>query len=41
MTSASGWKFAQLIHWIGAYSRYATANASPTHGRSNRSRAIR
>ena len=32
-TSASGWKLAHVIHWIGAYIRYATANARPIHGR--------
>ena len=40
-TSASGWKLAQLIHWIGAYIRKATANVRPIHGRSKRSLAIR
>ena len=31
----------RLIHWIGAYIRYAAAKARPTHGLPKRSRAIR
>ena len=41
ITNASGWKLAQLIHWIGAYIRYTTAKTRPIHGLEKRSRAIR